>query len=364
MRILILANANSTHVLKWVAGLKAKGAVLAVYSLSPLESENQSYYQGVELRHGDTCLVDSSSFAKLNYFKRLPDLKRFIADFKPDILHAHYASSYGLLAAFSGFKNYVVSAWGSDVYAFPKSNPVNRAIIKKAFKKAAAVYSTSKDMARVIQKYTTKKPEIIPFGVDVERFKPSEKAKGPVTKFVTTKSHFPIYRIPEVVEAFRRVVELNQGLNIELYVAGDGPEFDRARVAAGACIDRAIHFTGRIHPDDMPAFLANKDVLINVPVSESFGVGILEASSAELAVIATRAGGIPEVLEDGKTGVLIPSSFTNELEKAIVDFAMNPDKILAYGKDGREFIKAHFDWNICLDMQWNSYQKLLGKGFE
>ncbi len=361
MRILILADANSTHVLKWVVGLKSKGATLGVFSLSPLEAANKSIYNGVVLKYGETRLAESSAFAKLQYFQKIPDLKQFITEFKPDVLHAHYVSSYGLLAALSGFKTYVISAWGSDVYAFPKSNFINKSIIKKAFKNARAIYSTSHDMAQEIKTYTKKEPVIIPFGVDVELFQPGRKSNDEVMKFVTTKSHFPIYRIPKIVETFRRVLESNPELEIELYVVGDGPEFEIARVAAGSCVNHQIKFTGRILPTDMPAFLSNKDVLINVPITESFGVGILEASSSGMAVIATHAGGIPEVVEDGHTGVLIPSDFSTELEDAIIDFAKNPTKVSTYGARGREFVKQNYSWTDSLDKQWKSYKKLLGQ---
>jgi hypothetical protein len=62
-----------------------------------------------------------SFVSKLKYVSLVSELKTACRKFDPDLMHAHYATSYGLLAALSGFKPYLISVWGSDVFDFPKA---------------------------------------------------------------------------------------------------------------------------------------------------------------------------------------------------------------------------------------------------
>ena len=127
MRILLLGDINSPHINKWANSLNDSGVEVGVFSISPL-AEMLSYNLSVEIL--DNRLRSSSSFSfksafsKIKYLKLLPTLKKAIKQFNPDILHAHYASSYGLLRSLSGFHPYCVSVWGSDVYDFPNTSPI------------------------------------------------------------------------------------------------------------------------------------------------------------------------------------------------------------------------------------------------
>ena len=62
------------------------------------------------------------NLSKIIYLKSFFDLKKFINRVQPDLLHAHYASSYGFLGLLTGFKPFILSVWGSDIYYFPNVN--------------------------------------------------------------------------------------------------------------------------------------------------------------------------------------------------------------------------------------------------
>ena len=84
---------------------------------------------------------------KILYFRFLPKLKLILKRFKPDILHAHYASSYGLIGALSNYRPFIVSVWGSDIYSFPKEGLLKRKILQFVLKKSDVICSTSYAMA-------------------------------------------------------------------------------------------------------------------------------------------------------------------------------------------------------------------------
>ncbi len=117
---------------------------------------------------------------KIGYLTALFQVRKLVAQIKPDIVHAHYASGYGLLGAMVNFHPYIISVWGSDIFDFPKKSAVHRKVLQHNLSKADYICSTSHIMAGEIKKYINKKEIVItPFGVDCGKFKPSGIAKNP-----------------------------------------------------------------------------------------------------------------------------------------------------------------------------------------
>ncbi len=149
MKILLLADVTSAHTQKWVESLDAvPNLELGLFTLT------QPVVGGYTSRLQKTTIFSALSFAgtglflggllpKIQYLKVIPYLKKVIKTFEPDILHAHYATSYGLLGALSGKHPFMLSVWGSDIYDFPNEGFLNKYIIKYNLKKADVIGSTS-----------------------------------------------------------------------------------------------------------------------------------------------------------------------------------------------------------------------------
>jgi len=107
---------------------------------------------------------------KSTYLLSIVRFKRVIKKFGCDILHAHSASSYGLLGSLVNFHPYVISVWGNDVYNFPQKSSFYSNLIKYNFKRCDLILSTSKIMAKETSKYSPKGIIVTPFGIDIEKF--------------------------------------------------------------------------------------------------------------------------------------------------------------------------------------------------
>ena len=94
----------------------------------------------------------------------------------PDILHAHFATSYALVAALAGFHPFIVSVWGSDIYLYPQKSRLNRAVVEYSLHKADKILSTSNVMAKECRKYTGKPIEIIERDTDRDNFLTAQQA--------------------------------------------------------------------------------------------------------------------------------------------------------------------------------------------
>ena len=102
IKVLLLSSINSAHTIKWANGLYSKGCDVTVFGLNSSSDETQ-YEKGINFEYfsiSEEILTSNfGSMRKLLYIKALPKLKKILKKLKPDILHAHYASSYGLLGA-------------------------------------------------------------------------------------------------------------------------------------------------------------------------------------------------------------------------------------------------------------------------
>ncbi|MFH1936115.1 MAG: glycosyltransferase, partial [Bacteroidota bacterium] len=97
MRVLLLSDVNSAHTKRWATSLKQKGIDLAIFSISGA-SDNWTGDQGIRLLSRASYnpgIFSTTLLVKSTFLKLVPSLKRAIRQFTPDLIHAHYASSYG-----------------------------------------------------------------------------------------------------------------------------------------------------------------------------------------------------------------------------------------------------------------------------
>ena len=168
--MLVLSEGNSIHTQRWCESLAKSGVEVLLFTLRIARTD---WFDGRKVSVFSAGLdVQGSArlWCKARYLCAVVKIWQAIKTFKPDIVHAHYASSYGLLGALAGFHPYVVSVWGSDVYEFPRANWLARQVIRFVFRKADYLLSTSHVMAREAARYTDKHFTITPFGVDLQRF--------------------------------------------------------------------------------------------------------------------------------------------------------------------------------------------------
>lgn len=171
MRVLLLCNGGSSHIEKWVLSLAAENIEIGIFSLQHFDPKVYSHSKNISILHNPE-KGRSSFLSKLGYLKNLGKLKQQIKAYQPHIVHAHYATSYGLLGVKSRFKPLVISVWGSDVYDFPKKSGLHKQLLKNILSRAESICSTSYCMKEETLHYTAQKIEVVPFGIDTGVFKP------------------------------------------------------------------------------------------------------------------------------------------------------------------------------------------------
>jgi len=347
-RILFLADINSVHTEKWVKSLISKGYKVGVFSLSQNKSawpdQLNITYECFDLN--DESIRSNKRFAKSEYFKAIGQLRPFQESFEPDIIHAHYASSYGMLANKLNFPNTVVSLWGSDIYEFPKRSFLHKFLIKKVLRKAPVVCSTSQAMIKEAKRYVSRSYELTPFGIDVNTFLDSESINSVYT-IGTIKSLEHIYGIDRLIKAY---AEYRQTSTIEsrLKIYGRGSELDvLKKLTVELNIGDHVSFEGFVSGDDVIKAFNSLDVYVALSRRESFGVAILEAQSTGLPVISSDVGGLPEVV-DPNSGFVLSDNLINRTAELLKDLEDNNNRKLR-SKSARQFVIDNFSDDACVD---------------
>ncbi len=363
-RILFLADIDSSHTQKWAVSLHKKGFEIGIFSIR--KSTAEWYYQYPDIRIYDAHGFGKDKFGKnaltkIDYLKLVPELKDAIVEFAPDILHAHYATSYGLLGVRTGFHPLIISVWGSDVFEFPQKSIVHRYIVKRNLRKADFVFSTSEVMKAEVVKLGRADVVVTPFGVDLSAYKRFEVPPlfDHETKVIgTIKTLEPHYGIGALIMAFD-VVRKNYSGKVKLVICGDGSEEQELKTLVKVMgMDNDVLFTGTIPQSDVPKYLNAFDVFANLSLRESFGVSILEAMACEVPVVLSDVDGPKEISRDGKFGSMISGSDPGAAAQAMLKLLNEPEFAREQVAKAYEHVRLNYDWDKNLDYIVAQYKKI------
>jgi glycosyltransferase involved in cell wall biosynthesis len=361
IRILLLADINSEHTQKWAIGLADSGYKIAIFSFTAPKSDWYHLYR-IECLHQP--VVSSGArklWDKIGYIRFLPKLKEAIDLFAPHILHAHYASSYGLLGALSGFNPYIISVWGTDVMKFPYKNRFTRGIIKYNLSKADAVCATSYTLEKHIHRLTNKDVEVIPFGVNLDEFinKPSLKDRSAFT-IGCIKSLEKNYNIGSVIVSFAKLKDKHPDKNLKLVIVGEGEErANLQHLVKELHIEEQVVFEGKL-PHHLVADKLNElDVLVNISEYESFGVSVVEAMACQVPVIVSEAEGLKEVVYDQTNGSIVACNNIEEIVGALERLMLSETLREAIGLNALERVRKNYNWKHNLNKMMSVYDRIL-----
>ncbi|MBS4033791.1 MAG: glycosyltransferase [Ignavibacterium sp.] len=369
MKLLLLADANSIHTIRWLNALNEYGAKIVLFSFYEPDHRlynNSNKFEFFTLKLSPNLRMrNDKQFSKLNYLKAVNRVKKIIRESRPDILHAHYASSYGLIGSLTKFHPFILSVWGADIFNFPEQSPLHKAIIKYNLSKADRILSTSVVMKSQTQKYTTKNIEVTPFGIDKNSFK-AFKVNGIFSPkdivIGTIKSLEQKYGIEFLVKAFHKIKNKYPDKSLKLLIVGIGSQEKYLKQLVNELgLEKDTTFTGFIKHNEIPKYHNMIDIFVSASIddSESFGVAILEASACEKPVIVSNVGGLPEVVENGKTGIVVEPKSTSEIFEAISKLIDNPELAQKMGANGRMRVLEKYTWDYSVEKMISVYKSLV-----
>jgi glycosyltransferase involved in cell wall biosynthesis len=233
------------------------------------------------------------------------------------------------------------------------SEPDHSPITHLTFPGADAVVASSKAVAESLIKAHA---QVIYAGVETSFNSPMPPpADGPIRIGVLSRL-VPLKRIDAVIEATAQLAA--SGIEIQTEICGEGP----SEPALRELVDR-LGIIGRVRflgwRTDTQALLSKWHLLAMPSMYEGFPIAALEAMANGRAVLASRVGGLSELIDDGVTGTLIPAGDTDALVQSIRDLALDRPRLLKMGYEGWKRVHAHFSNDRMAQQTIALYDRLL-----
>ncbi len=258
---------------------------------------------------------------------------------RPDVVHTHDPRALfyaGPAARAIGAPMLVHTRHGRDVGSTPRQTVMFRWLARLVDRFVCVSGEVSR--LSLQQGIDESRLHTILNGIDISRFGfHGPNASGPV---VAVARLSPEKDIANLVRATAMAVERAPDLRVE--VAGGGPCRERlCRLAAELGVADRVAFLGEVR--DVPAVLSRARMFVLPSRSEGIPLTVLEAMACGLPVVATRVGGLPEVVEEGVTGHLVPPADPAALAAAMVETWSDPDRRDRMGHAGRRRAEQYFD---------------------
>jgi N-acetyl-alpha-D-glucosaminyl L-malate synthase BshA len=178
-------------------------------------------------------------------------------------------------------------------------------------------------------------------------------------KLVIHVSNFrPVKRADAVIEVFRRI---RSSLDARLLLVGDGPDLDKAmRLAGDLGLERSVEALGE--QDQILPLLSVSDLFLLPSAQESFGLAALEAMACEVPVVASRVGGLPEVIDHGVTGFLHSPEDLEGMAASGLAILTDPDLALRISTAARTTVSEQFCADLIVPVYEAYYEEILARG--
>jgi len=356
VRLCFIADARSIHTQRWGLHFAQKGheVHLITYDSSGVTMPGVAEH----------LLASRWNNLYLSFMPRHLAIKNVVKEIRPDLIHAHFISKYGfhLLGLFHGPT--VVSAWGDDILILPKKSRLIRHYTKKVLDSVDLVYAVSNNIRDHILADFHIPPDhvrYLPFGIDTATFSPGSGTKEPAAETVrvfSNRGFFAVYDTETLVRGFHQAHKSNQ--NLRLVLKGDGPQESAVRRLVDSLgLGEYVTFQQKTLYEDVPQDYLGSDVFITTSVSDGTPVSLLEAMASGLPCIATSVGGIPEWIENGKNGILIPPRSPEAVAGAVLQLSKDPDFRSRLGAAARATILARGEWNTLMAQVEKDYEELV-----
>ena len=245
---------------------------------------------------------------------------------------------------------YVVWGRGDDVY---KINRFERIRTKPILQNADAILALTENMQIKLKNIYNTEIFIVPNGIDLEEYAgetlfPDKKTDTKNILFVGRLR--PVKGVQYLITAMKKIHE--EMPDAKLIIVGEGEEREcLAALSIQLGIQKYVKFIGKVEHEKVKTFMQQADVFVLPSLSEGFPNVILEAMACGLPVIATRVGGIPDIISNGTNGYLVDVKDTNDMANKII-FLLSDDILRKKISDNNRDLVKKYAWdNVTIELE-------------
>ncbi len=285
-----------------------------------------------------------------------------------DLLHVHYAIPHSVSAylaqAIAGRRlPFITTLHGTDITLVGADRsylPITRFSIA-ASDGVTAISQYLRE--RTLREFDLQRAiEVIPNFVNCERYRrrplPELRrrfAQDQEAVLAHLSNFRPVKRVEDAIQIFARITAAHPS---RLLMIGDGPDRAAAEhLSRQLGVGERVYFLGK--QERIEEYLSISDLLLLPSELESFGLAALEAMAHQVPAIATRVGGLPEVIEDGRTGRLFQVGETAAMAEAALELLLSPERLRQMGEAARAQVEERFCASAIIPRYEAMYQKVL-----
>jgi glycosyltransferase involved in cell wall biosynthesis len=281
--------------------------------------------------------------------------------FRPDLVHTHlvHADVYGALAAARARARLVSTKHNDDRFRSGRARYGERLLTRKAQRVICITESLARFNREVVG-LPADKLRVVHYGLDSPpepwgpRGGPELAAETPVLLAICRL--VPQKGVDVAIDALAKVRERHPA--VHLVVLGEGPLREELAARAESLeVDDAVSFPGRV--GDVAWWLRRAAVLVHPARWEGFGLALLEAMLSARPVVASAVSSIPEIVDDGETGRLVPADDAAALADAVTDLLDHPARAAAMGEAGLALARAEFSVERMAERTVGVYEEAL-----
>jgi N-acetyl-alpha-D-glucosaminyl L-malate synthase BshA len=301
---------------------------------------------------------------------------RISREHRLDIVHAHYAVPHATAAYLAGQilaaerdpapPRMLTTLHGTDITLIG-SEPSYTRVVAFSIEQSHGVTAVSRSLRddTIAALGVAREIRVIPNFLDCASYRrrdvPAlrERLLAGVDRVVVHASNFrPVKRVGAVVEIFRL---LRERVPARLVLIGDGPDRAAAeRLAAGYGLQDVVEFAGEQH--DLVPWLSAADLFLLPSAQESFGLAALEAMACGVPAVASRVGGLPETIDDGRTGYLCEPDDIGGMAARAIALLSNPELHARMSVAAAEDVRTRYCTDLIVPQYEQCYRDLLARG--
>lgn len=261
---------SSGHIQKWTKGLGDK------YNISYIT------YAGHDgAVYGKKYLLPKITGTKIDYILNLPLFLCLLIKIRPELVHAHYFSSYGLLLSLVPFRcKKFLSVWGSDINDLDLSSKYKKILYQWSLSKFVYINSAAKHLTEKIEEIINNaNVETYQYGVShIPEFLSDSKFKikpdNEAIEFYSPRNFDDLYRIELLINEFSNFLRNNE-VNAHLYIYGRGSEEQCLNIKR-LCSEKHITYVGFIEHEELLSRIKTHDIVVSIPIKDGTPLSLFE----------------------------------------------------------------------------------------
>lgn len=350
LRLLLLSHPKSIHTARFAGFFKSRGHKVDIFDIS---GEKGYEINGVEIHRPNRVIrwKDGTEYCH-SFINNLLRLHRTIDRIKPDILHGHFITHWGWLTAFAGFKPYVLTCWGTDIFLDSQASASNFLMSRYSLQDADMITADSEDLLQAAVSLRGKKDNsfMIPFGIDLEIFRP-----GYDTMQLRRELNLENKKVVLSPREFKEGANIDVILNAVPLVVSKCPEavfiivaYSPSRPYAEIIksltkslnIEEHVVFLSTVDHEKMPLLYNLSEAMITIRDTDGTPCSLLEAMACKTPVVAGKIKSIREWIKHDHSGKLVNQHKADEVAGAITELLTQETKARTLAENAYQVYSA------------------------